>query len=54
MAKEIKKENAQNVAEAVSKTDLFFQENKKTIIIAVAAVIVVALGIFLYICERLP
>ncbi len=48
MAKEIKKENAQNVAEAVSKTDLFFQENKKTIIIAVAAVIVVALGIFLY------
>ena len=49
MAKEIKKENPQAVAEAVSKTDLFFKENKKAIITVVVAAIVIALGVFCYI-----
>lgn len=48
MAKENINENAQNVAEAVSKTDIFFKENKKTIIICAAAVVVIALGAYLY------
>ena len=41
MAKEIKNENAEAVAEAVSKTELFFTENKK-ILLTVLAVILVA------------
>jgi len=49
MANEIKKENPQAVAEAVSKTDLFFKENSKTIITVVVALLVVAAGIFCYV-----
>lgn len=50
MANETKQEkNAQAVAEAVSKTDLFFKENKKTITYAAAAVVIAAAAIFLYV-----
>lgn len=49
MAKEIeKKENAQAVAEAVSKTDLFFRENKKILSICAAAVLIIAACAVLY------
>jgi len=50
MSNETKQEkNAQAVAEAVSKTDLFFKENKKTISIIAAVLVVAALAIFLYV-----
>lgn len=50
MAKETKQEmNAQAVAEAVSKTDLFFKENKKTLTYSATALVVIALAIFLYV-----
>ncbi|MCQ2135640.1 MAG: tetratricopeptide repeat protein [Bacteroidales bacterium] len=48
MAKEIKNENQQAVAEAVSKTDLFFNENKKAIIICAAVAVLVFVGLFLF------
>ncbi len=49
MAKITKEEvRQQNVAEAVSKTDLFFKENGKLIYGTVAAVLVIALGILAY------
>ena len=48
MAKEIKKDAAQEAVEQVSKTDLFFQKYTKVIIICVTAVIIVALAAFLY------
>ena len=50
MAKEInkEKERTEAVVDAVSKTDLFFSENKKTIIAVVCVLIVVCAGIFLY------
>lgn len=38
----------QNVAEAVSKTEVFFKENSKTIISCVIAVLVIALGILCF------
>ena len=44
--KEIKNENAEVVAEAVSKTELFFKENGKKLAIALAAAVVIAAGIF--------
>jgi tetratricopeptide (TPR) repeat protein len=47
MAKEKMNEQAQ-IAEAVSKTDLFFQNNKKTIIGIIVAVIVITLGVLGY------
>ena len=46
MSKEIKNENAAAVAEAVSKTEKFFDENGKLLSIIAAAVVVVAAGIF--------
>lgn len=45
MAKEIKKENAEAVAEAVSKTEQFFNENIK-LLLTVLAVVLVAGAIF--------
>ena len=50
MAKITKEEELrqQNVAEAVSKTELFFKENGKLIYGCVAAVLVIALGILAY------
>lgn len=49
MAKEVKKENNEAaVIEAVSKTDLFFKENEKTIIAVVIAAVVIAFGVFAY------
>jgi len=49
MSQENKTENAKAVAEVVSKTDLFFKENSKTIIIATAAVLVLAAAILCYV-----
>ena len=46
MAKEIKNENAEAVVEAVSKTEKFFNENGKLLGGILAAVIVVAAGVF--------
>ena len=46
MAKEIKNENAEAVVEAVSKTEKFFNENGKLLGGIVAALIVVAAGVF--------
>ena len=46
MSKEIKNENAAVVAEAVSKTEKFFNENGKLLSIIAVAVVVVAAGIF--------
>ena len=48
MAKEIKKETSEAVVEAVSKTDLFFKENEKTIIAVVVAAVVIAFGVFAF------
>ena len=50
MAKKTKEEEIrqQNVAEAVSKTEVFFKENSKTIIACVIAVLVIALAILAY------
>lgn len=48
MAKETKNQNAEAVAEAVSKTEIFFKENSKTMAISVAAIIVIAAGFFLW------
>lgn len=42
------KEKQEAVVEAVSKTDLFFSENKKTIIAVISAVIILCAGYFLY------
>ena len=44
--KEIKNENAEVVAEAVSKTEIFFKENGKTLAIILAVAVVLAAGIF--------
>ena len=46
MAKEIKKENAEAVVEAVSKTEKFFQENGKLIAYICAAFVVVCAIVF--------
>ena len=46
MAKEIKNENAEAVVEAVSKTEKFFNENGKLLGGLLAALIVVAAGVF--------
>lgn len=48
MSKEINKEkqNAEAIAEAVSKTDLFFQKNKNLIIGIIAALVVVGVAFF--------
>lgn len=48
MAKETKNQNAEAVAEAVSKTEIFFKENSKTMAISVAVIIVIAAGFFLW------
>ena len=44
--KEIKNENAEVVAEAVSKTEIFFKENGKKMAIILAVAVVLAAGIF--------
>lgn len=50
MAKEIKQENNQAaVAEAVSKTDLFFKENGKALAIVAAAAVIIAAAVFCYV-----
>ena len=46
MAKEIKNENAEAVVEAVSKTEKFFNENGKLLGGLLAALVVVAAGVF--------
>ena len=46
MAKEIKNENAEAVVEAVSKTEKFFNENGKLLGGILAALVVVAAGVF--------
>ena len=48
MSKETKNPNAEAVAEAVSRTEVFFKENSKPLVICIAAVIVLAVGIFLW------
>ncbi|MBP5228766.1 MAG: tetratricopeptide repeat protein [Bacteroidales bacterium] len=47
--KNVRTEREQNVAEAVSKTELFFENNKKTIAYIVAGIIVVAALVFAWI-----
>ncbi len=46
MAKEIKNENAEAVAEAVSKTEKFFTENIKLLITVLAVILVAGAGFF--------
>ena len=46
MAKEIKNENAEAVAEAVSKTDKFFKENGKALTIVTVVILLAVAGIF--------
>ena len=48
MSKETNIEKNTAVAEAVSKTEIFFSSNKKAILIAVSAIIIACAGIFLY------
>ena len=48
MAKETKNPNAEAVAEAVSRTELFFKENSKPLVITVAVIIILAVGFFLW------
>ena len=48
MAKEIQQEKNTSVAEAVSKTEIFFSSNKKAILTVVAVLIVACAGVFLY------
>lgn len=48
MATKESKEKTEAVVEAVSKTDLFFKENRNLIIGVVAAAVLVAFGIFAY------
>ena len=48
MNNEKKHENAEAVAEAVSKTDLFFKENRNTILIVLAVLVVAGLAFFFY------
>ena len=46
MAKEIKNEKAEAVVEAVSKTEQFFNENKKTLLISLCVLLVAGAGFF--------
>jgi len=46
MANETKNENAEVVAEAVSKTEIFFKENRNLLLIVLAALIVLCAGFF--------
>ena len=46
MAKEIKNENAEAIVEAVSKTEKFFEKYSKTMLIALAAVVVAGAAVF--------
>lgn len=48
MSKETKNPNAEAVAEAVSKTELFFKENSKPLVVSVVVIILLALGFFLW------
>ncbi len=48
MAKEVTNEKNTAVAEAVSKTEIFFSSNRKAILISIAVVIIACAGIFLY------
>ncbi len=48
MANETKHENAEAVVEAVSKTDLFFKENRKTLLIILAVLVVAGAVFFCY------
>lgn len=48
MNKEIKNENAEVVAEAVSKTEMFLNKNKVVILSVLAAAVVLGAGIFCY------
>ena len=47
MSKENTEKNTA-VAEAVSRTELFFTNNRKAIIIAISVVIIACAGIFIY------
>ena len=49
MAKEIKNQNAEAVAEAVSKTEQFFNKNGKLMISILVGLVVVALGAFAWV-----
>lgn len=46
MAQEIKNENAEVVAEAVSKTEIFFKENRMTILIVLGVLVALCAGFF--------
>lgn len=48
MSKEIKNENAEAVAEAVSKTELFLNKNKNVILSVLGAVVLIGAGYFCY------
>lgn len=48
MSKENNTGNNTAVAEAVSKTEVFFSSNKKAILIAIAVIVIACAGIFLY------
>lgn len=48
MTKEIKNENAEAVVEAVSKTEIFFRENRKLLLTILAVLVIAGAGFFLY------
>ena len=48
MTNETRKENAEAMIEAVSKTDLFFRENRKTLLIILAVLVVAGIAFFCY------
>ena len=48
MTNEIKNENAEAVVEAVSKTEIFFKENRKLLLTILAVLVVAGVGFFLY------
>ncbi len=48
MSKETNNPGNEAVAEAVSRTEVFFRDNSKTLVISVAVIIVLAAGVFLW------
>ena len=48
MTKEIKNENAEAVVEAVSKTEIFFRENRKLLLTILAVLVVAGVAFFCY------
>ena len=48
MTNETRKENAEAMIEAVSKTDLFFRENRKTLLIILAVFVGAGIAFFCY------